>query len=155
MSKNTIVLFLVYIFSVIIILAYLAYVVIHEKEKANTVNIIKDSSNRNYKHLITNTYKLKGLEIASADFDSAYNWEDAKNICKGLGEGWRLPDINELKLLFENRKKIGGFKPEKYWTGDEYSQNVAAGEMLFNYQGFTDVSPIGSKLNVRAVRTIK
>ena len=155
MSKNTIVLFLVYIFSVIIILTYLAYVVIHEKEKANTVNIIKDSSNRNYKHLITNTYKLNGLEIASADFDSAYNWEDAKNICKGLGEGWRLPDINELKLLFKNRKKIGGFKPEKYWTGDEYSQNVAAGEMLFNYQGFTDVSPIESKLNVRAVRTIK
>lgn len=155
MVKKTKILVLGFIISVIVILAYLVFGIIQEKEKANTVNIIKDSSNRNYKHLITNTYKLKGLEIANADFDSAYNWEDAKNICKGLGEGWRLPDINELKMLFENRKKIGGFKPEKYWTGDEYSQNVAAGEMLFNYQGFTDVSPIGSKLNVRAVRTIK
>lgn len=41
------------------------------------------------------------------------NWEDAKTACANLGKGWRLPTMNDLKLLYLNRSKIGNFAEGK------------------------------------------
>ena len=35
-----------------------------------------------------------------------------------IGEGWRLPSVEEMKLLFENKDKIGGFTVHYYWTSE-------------------------------------
>ena len=111
-------------------------------------------SEYNFNNLTKNTFKLDSLEIASADFDSAYSWKEANEICTKLGNGWRLPQLDELKIIFKNRREIGGFKTQKYWTSDIHTERTTAFEIYFNYQGFQDVSPITYKLNVRAVKTI-
>lgn len=108
-----------------------------------------------FKYLIVNTVKLSHLEIPLNDFPEYYIWDSAKLICESLGQGWRLPNRKELNFLFINRKKIGGFKNyQKYWSSVSYPYAKGiAHEQLFNYQGFTDVSPIDNKLKVRAVKS--
>ena len=123
-----------------------------DKLVSNNGERIKQNENS---HLVLNTFKLDSLEIASADFDSSYTWNDANQICEGLGDGWRLPNLDELKLIFKNRKQIGGFKRDSYWTSDIHVEKITAFEIYFNYQGFQDVSPFTSKLSVRAVRNGK
>ena len=43
-------------------------------------------------------------------FQIVQTWNDAIAKCKGLGEGWRLPTLDELNKLYNNKDKIGGFK---------------------------------------------
>lgn len=108
------------------------------------------------KYSLTNKIKLQNLEIFSDDFPNYYTWDSAKIICENLGNGWRLPNREELNILFVNRNKIGGFvNNTKYWSSDLYSKNGSlAYEQLFNFQGFKDVSPTYSRYKVRAVRNL-
>jgi hypothetical protein len=105
---------------------------------------------------VKNKFKFENLEILSNDFPDYYTWDSAKMICENFGEGWRLPNREELNILFLNRSKIGGFlKNTKYWSSELYSKNGrVAYEQLFNFQGFKDVSPTYSKYKVRAVRNL-
>jgi hypothetical protein len=47
------------------------------------------------------TYKLGKIEIFSRNLKPHKSWSAADRMCKNLGEGWRLPSIEELKYLFE------------------------------------------------------
>ena len=51
--------------------------------------------------------KIGSLEIAQSDFPNEMNWQSAKNACSNLGKGWRLPNNDELNLLFQNKDNIG------------------------------------------------
>ncbi len=125
-----------------------------ENSISNKNIVIKND--KKLSHLTLNTYILDSLEIASADLDSEYSWNYASEKCKQIGDGWRLPNLDELKLIFKKRKEIGGLKKnEKYWTSDIHVERTTAFEIYFNFQGFQDVSPLHSKLNVRAVKSIK
>lgn len=53
--------------------------------------------------------RINKFEIAQFDFPSRMTWEEAREACVTLGEGWRLPTLDELKIIFKNRDKIGGF----------------------------------------------
>ena len=114
-----------------------------------------ESNDSQFKYLIVNTVKLSHLEIPLNDFPDYYTFDSAKLICESLGQGWRLPNRKELNFLFLNRKKIGGFKNyQKYWSSVSYAYSKGiAHEQLFNYQGFTDVTPTDNKLKVRAVKS--
>ena len=114
-----------------------------------------ETNDSQFKYLIVNTVKLSHLEIPLNDFPDYYTFDSAKLICESLGQGWRLPNRKELNFLFLNRKKIGGFKNyQKYWSSVSYPYAKGiAHEQLFNYQGFTDVSPTDNKLKVRAVKS--
>lgn len=64
------------------------------------------------------TVIIEHLEIMTRDIGKL-NWEDAKIACTNLGKGWRLPTMNDLKLLYLNRAKIGNFAEGKcYWSSD-------------------------------------
>lgn len=64
------------------------------------------------------TVIIEHLEIMTRDIGKL-NWEDAKTACANLGKGWRLPTMNDLKLLYLNRAKIGNFADGKcYWSSD-------------------------------------
>lgn len=54
--------------------------------------------------------------VAQNDFSVQMNLEDAKKACRALGKGWRLPTINELRILYLNKIKIGGFVNKFYWS---------------------------------------
>ena len=48
-------------------------------------------------------------------------WLDAKSACEELGEGWRLPTIDELQAIHEqlHEEGKGNFKDEIYWSSTE------------------------------------
>ena len=65
---------------------------------------------QNAAKIIGKPYQLKNIEVARNDFPNKQTWNDAIAKCKGLGEGWRLPTLDELNKLYNNKDKIGGFK---------------------------------------------
>jgi hypothetical protein len=95
--------------------------------------------------------KIGNLEIALNDFQNVMNWEDAKNACNNLGNGWRLPNKDELNVLYKNKYIIGGFNDFLiYWSASEdgffsVGQSFNTGNFFQNQR--TD------KYHVRAVRT--
>jgi hypothetical protein len=109
--------------------------------------------------------KIGTLEIAVQDFPNKMNLENATKACSNLGEGWRLPTINELKTLFLNKDKIGVIFDGEYLSstvgpvfrlnspisGPIESTNLCL--ELFN--GREREYSSYNKYNIRAVRTIK
>jgi hypothetical protein len=67
------------------------------------------------------------IEVASSDFKDKMNWDDAKNACDSLGDGWRLPTVDEFELIFSElfQKGNGNFQMSYYWTCDEIEDDTA------------------------------
>lgn len=82
-----------------------------------------------------------------------HSWENAKKVCKDLGDGWRLPTREELHVMWLHRASIGGFINSYYWSSSENSSN----NVWFQYFNF-DYQSLNSKSNayyVRPVRDVK
>ena len=77
-------------------------------------------------------------------------WNEAKEACAKVGDGWRLPTKDELNILYENMDKIGGFTDEEYWSSTEGGEDFAWAQ-YFNYgrQNFSD------KFNSNSVRAVR
>ncbi len=79
--------------------------------------------------VIGKSIKIGNLIVAQNDFPNGMNWNDAKENCKKLGVGWRLPTQNELNTMCENRDKIGwvqrGGDWGIYWSSSNYDANYA------------------------------
>ena len=52
-------------------------------------------------------------------------WNEAKEACVNLGDGWRLPTKDELNLIYENKDVVGGFANSAYWSSTEYGSYTA------------------------------
>jgi hypothetical protein len=74
--------------------------------------------------------RIGNIEIAQYDFQKEINWFESNDITIELGDGWRLPNKQELNLLFTNKDKIGGFKSKAYWSSSLVSKN---GKALVKY----------------------
>ena len=110
-----------------------------------------DINNKEELDYITYTHELRGLKIAFHDFPNAMCWDDAKEACEALGEGWRLPTKKELNYLYQNKDNIGYYEVDIYWSSTEiyndvWYQNFANNDML--------ICGKDSKLFVRAVMTV-
>ncbi len=92
-----------------------------------------------------------GLEIKTKDEADTMTWDAAILAVKKHGQGWRLPSIAELRMMYDQSKHIGGFTGEDYWSSKEQDVNSAW------IQGFRlgdqDRYNKQSKLRVRAVRS--
>jgi hypothetical protein len=116
----------------------------------------------NYAKIIGNPLKIEyievqqdsqhaaNLEVAQYDFPNPMNWDSAKKICGTLGKGWRLPTKDELKTLFQNREKIGGFEERGYWSSTEGASYGAWYQ--FFYDGSQDTNIKEASHLVRAIR---
>jgi hypothetical protein len=93
-------------------------------------------------------YKEGSGELGTHNGNDAVN--TAMNYQGGGFNDWRLPDMGELDLLYQNRTTIGGFSGEWYWSSAEYS-NTTAYRKDFHY-GMQDTGPKSSSYRVRAVR---
>jgi hypothetical protein len=67
----------------------------------------------------TNTTIIKNLEIANHDFPATLSFSEAMAECARLGNGWRLPNIDELNTMRKYHEKIGGFSVMTYWSSTE------------------------------------
>ena len=94
------------------------------------------------------------FQVAVNDFEDQMKWEDAKNACIELGNGWRLPTIEELILIREElySEGKGNLKNTTYWSSTEYDLNNAMYiSFYWNQVNHVMIHNVG---NVRAVRTI-
>jgi|688.fasta_scaffold208370_3 hypothetical protein len=71
------------------------------------------------------------LEISEHDFPNKMTWSDAKIACASLGEGWRLPNTQELNVLYQNKSVVGEFRDDFYWSADI---GIRVGNILFAFK---------------------
>ena len=98
--------------------------------------------------------KNYSIEIAATDLPEELNWKTAETFCTEKGEGWRLPDIKELELIYKAIKKTEthNFNADFYWSSSEFY--MAA--YYFNFRnGYSTYIVKGHKNTVRMVRTIQ
>jgi Protein of unknown function (DUF1566) len=94
---------------------------------------------------------VHGLVAKTNDEMGAMTWSDAVAVVQAYDSGWRLPTSAELLTLYRQRKLIGGFTNDDYWSATEQDVNSAW------IQGFRtgdqDRYNKNSKLKVRAIRS--
>ena len=111
-------------------------------------------------------YSLSGeplFVVAKADFPKEdMTWEEAKQACENLGNGWRLPDKDELVAMYEqlHKERKGNFELSYYWCIsteepiDESEMNV--GETLVNAgRESVDFNPGGAQTSEHRVRAVR
>jgi len=67
---------------------------------------------QNIESLNKDTIKIGNLEVKTTD-EGYMSWDEAMN---NAPQGYRLPTLEELKFMYENRNKIGGFTGGIYWS---------------------------------------
>ena len=80
------------------------------------------------------------------------SWNEAKEACANLGNGWRLPTKDELNLIYENKNVVGGFANYYYWSSTEAGFKYAWNQSFLNglqFNGNKDFAYF-----VRAVRAL-
>jgi formylglycine-generating enzyme required for sulfatase activity len=98
--------------------------------------------------------KLKELElsfeIAPVLLEKTCNWYDAVEYCALLGDGWRLPTLAELKMIYNVDNDLNGNC--NYWSSTEDQSNTVWTQFLLN--GHHNISFKDFNLHVRPVRDI-
>ncbi len=82
---------------------------------------------------------MHGLMAYPKDLNDKLDWDDAKTRCTGLGDGWRLPDLDELTLMYRKigiGANVGGFQKMFYWSSRENGSKAYG--VYFNSGGNTD-----------------
>ena len=64
------------------------------------------------------------LQVAEGDFPNELKWNEAMSACQNLGNGWRLPSLEELEAMHVqlHRQGKGNFKTEDcdwHWSSSE------------------------------------
>ena len=134
-----------------------------ENQNNNTSTINNYSSN-NTSAITGKPIKIGNLEVAQHDFPNDMLFHEAVKACTDLGNGWRLPTKDELRLMYDNMDKIGAFAgnwsitengTSYYWSSTEsssYSVGYAWG-FDFAYGDASSNHPKWGTGYVRAVRT--
>jgi hypothetical protein len=102
-------------------------------------------------NIIGNPINIGNLSVAQYGFPDKMYWEEAKEACNTLGNGWRLPTKEELMYLFKNKNKIKGFADGFYWSSTEYYRE-GAWKININF-GVQNVGTKQEKAGCWAVRT--
>lgn len=105
------------------------------------------------KQIIGTPKQIENLEVAEFDFPEKMSWRDAKRKCEILGNGWSLPNKDELNILYQNKDDIGGFDGESYWSSSVLFKNSVYFQNFID--GNQDYNDKSEEHTVRAVRSIK
>jgi hypothetical protein len=108
--------------------------------------------------VIGESIKIGNLIVAQNNFPEPMNIDYAKDACVRLEKGWRLPNIKELNILYQNKPRISGFGNLSYWSSTvtpqpEHPESKRVVHFLYGCQGASYVPPYAT-LYVRAVRTL-
>ena len=134
-------------------LGILGKVYLRDEFSEKVTEKIEESSNP----IIGKTIKIGNLEVTEKTFPNTMDFESAKKACEALGNGWRLPTKEELKFLYKNKRKIGGFLDDFYYSSTEagYSNDGEAIVWTQRFDFDAQVDLRKSSLNyVRAIRAL-
>jgi len=79
-------------------------------------------------------------------------WSEAIKTVRKLGDGWRLPTILELHLIYNSELKDKFKTDDYYWSSSEYNSYNAWGFYFGN--GYTDDYNKYNDYYVRAIRSL-
>lgn len=91
------------------------------------------------------------FEVETADKLDEMNWNKATTFNAYDNDGWRLPTIDELRLMYLCKDRLG-MREERYWSSSENFNNNA--RYVYFGNGSTSSSNEYGSLRVRLVRTI-
>jgi hypothetical protein len=123
------------------------------QEKIRKENVPKD--NKDYLKIIGRPIKIGNLLVAQYSFPDELSWENAKKACDSLGKGWRLPTQVELNILYLNKKKIGGFADDVYWSSKEEAGWSGNYTSAWGQDFYTNTKSDGNKTNPNYVRAVR
>ncbi len=103
--------------------------------------------------IIGKPIKIGKLEIAQKDFPDKMIQDSAKKACENLGKGWRLPTESELKIMYKNKDKIGGFANYFYWGSSKYY--FSGYTWYFGFANFEAAYDSFSKSRTAYVRAVR
>lgn len=83
--------------------------------------------------------------------DEEMEWEEANEWCESQGDGWRLPDIDELFKAWCD--KVPGFGSGTHWSATEHSKTYV--RTIYFTDGFSNTYYKTDSNSVRCVRTVK
>ncbi len=56
------------------------------------------------------------FEVYEKDLSLAISYGNAIKEVEKLGKGWSIPDMDQLKLMYASRKKLGTYAKDCYWS---------------------------------------
>ena len=89
-----------------------------------------------------------------------YTWEEANKYAKSLGEGWRVPTIQELLTLVDYEridpacKEFPTTSSERFWSSTLFSYNQDCAWSVHFYGGDTYWEGKYTRALVRCVRSL-
>jgi len=104
---------------------------------------------------------LHGLIAETQDQCNKCNTSDQKKILNSDNHSaagksfkdWRIPDIEELKLLYLQRSVVGGFSDFYYFSSTK--SMLAAGYFVYYRLSFKNGDEDNSKMSIANIRTIR
>ena len=117
------------------------------------------AQNTNPASIIGNPIKIGNLLVAQNDFPKEMGSNEADKVCKKLGNGWRLPSIDELKLIYKLAQKnnAGNFSMNRYyWSGTIYIGKIPPPYISLDFStGEEDWSDLYDPNNFPKTRAVK
>ena len=117
------------------------------------------AQNTNPASIIGNPIKIGNLLVAQNDFPKEMGSNEADKVCKKLGNGWRLPSIDELKLIYKLAQKnnAGNFSMNRYyWSGTIYYGKIPPPYISLDFStGEEDWSDLYDPNNFPKTRAVK
>lgn len=119
----------------------------------NGTNTTNDNSGTDY-------VMVGDLYVQTKDMSNALDWESAKLLCEssivGNFDDWRLPTIEELAVIYNNKAAIGGFIDMSEGGSNYWSSSPSSGSAYYYFLDFktgrqSSVTK-SAKCHVRAVR---
>ena len=104
------------------------------------------------------------LGLGSGQNKGVMSWDDAIKSCKilnsrksfhKLGGGWRLPNNEELNLLFMKKENLGIIPLRGYWSSDEYEIDNSFAYYQYFFNGVQYVFEKKLKSFVRPIRILE
>ena len=104
--------------------------------------------------------KVGALEWQADVPDRGFTWQEAKDYAASLGDGWRLPTIQELLTLVDYTKHNPACSvfPDTpcdwFWSSSAYAGGATGAWYVNFYYGNSSSSGVGNYGRVRCVRDV-
>jgi hypothetical protein len=90
------------------------------QNKKKTTNATQFSPNEK-NAIIGKPIQFEGIELAQFGFSKEMTFIQAKEACKKLGNGWRLPNWDEMNVILRYSQQKNLYKESHYILGDSFT----------------------------------